>query len=731
MILIVKKETMLEKIQRLMTKRENIRNIGIVAHVDHGKTTLTDSLLAGCGMISKELAGQQLVMDYLKVEQERGITVQSADVNMVHEVKGEEFLINLIDTPGHVDFGGDVTRAVRVIDGAVVLTDAVEGVMPQTETVLRQALKEKVRPVLFINKVDRLISEIKLTPGDMQKKLLKIISDVNLLIRDLSPEGEKNKWLVNVQDGSVAFGTALEKWAVSFPYMKESGLSFADILKAYEKGEEGIKELQEKAPLHTILLDMIVKHLPNPLIAQPYRIPKIWRGDKDSEVGKALIACDPKGPIIICVSKVTVDPQAGEIALARLFSGTLKRGINLKLIGAKTTSKVQQIYMFKGDKRYPVETVYSGNLFGIGGLKDVTSGETVSSVDMEPFEEIKHIFEPVVTKAFEAKYPKDLPKLIEVLKAISKEDPTIHIEINQETGQHLVSGLGELHLEIIENKVKEERGLEIQTSEPIVVYRETVEAESPEMEGKSPNKHNKLFFIIEPIDENIHKAIISGEIPKGRMKKKNRELVEKLVELDVNRKEAKGLRMVFNGNMVFEVTRGIVHIGEIIEYILQGLETMFMQGPLAKEPVTKVKFSLKDCKLHEDAIHRGPAQIIPAVREALRLCFMSAKPRLLEPVQTRRIDAPVEYMGAVSKLIQSRRGQMLDAQQKGNQTVIMAKIPVSESFGFTGDLRSATEGRGVWSLVDSKFEKLPKSLEAETIKRIRERKGIKLDAEIA
>jgi elongation factor 2 len=726
-----KKETMIEKIKRLMSRTDNIRNIGIVAHVDHGKTTASDSLLAGCGMLSMELAGKQLFTDFLKVEQDRGITVQSADVNMVHEYKGEEFLINLIDTPGHVDFGGDVTRAMRVIDGALVLIDAVEGAMPQTETVLRQALKERAKPVLFINKVDRLISEIKLTPEKMQEQLLKIISNVNSLIRDLSPEGEKDKWVVNVQEGSVCFGTALEKWALSFPYMKESKLTFGDVLKAYEQGEEGIKKLSEKAPLHSILLDMIVKHLPSPKVAQKYRIPQIWHGDLESDIGKSMLNCDPNGPLVLCVSKVTVDPQAGEIAIARIFSGTLKKGQDVFLIGNKLQTKIQQIYLFKGNQKFPVEEADVGNLIGVGGLKSVFSGETVASIEMDPFEEIKHIFEPVVTKAFEAKTPKDLPKLIETLKGISKEDPTIDVQINKETGQHLVSGLGELHLEIIENKVREERGLDISTSQPIVVYRETVTSNSQVFEGKSPNKHNKLFFKIEPLDDKIYEAVVKGDLPEARIRKKDKDLIEKFISYGIERKEAKGVRLIHLGNMFVESTRGVVHIGEIIEYIIQGLEELFKTGPLAKEPITRVKLTLTDCKLHEDAIHRGPAQIIPAVREALRNCFMTAKPTLLEPVQLRRIDAPVQFMGAISKLVQSRRGQMVDAQQEGNQTTIKAKIPVAESFGFTGDLRSGTEGRGVWFLVDSKFEKLPKSLEKDVIRKIRQRKGISLDAEIA
>jgi elongation factor 2 len=203
-----------------MWEPERIRNIGIVAHVDHGKTTLTDSLVAASGIISSELAGEQLFTDFLELEQERGITIQTAAVSLAHNYGGQEYLVNLLDTPGHVDFSGDVTRALRAIDGAVVVVDAVEGVMVQTETVLRQALRERAKPVLFINKVDRLIDELRLTPEGMQERFIKIITRFNQLIKRYAPPDVAEKWQVSVEGGSVAFGSAKEKWAVSVVQMK-------------------------------------------------------------------------------------------------------------------------------------------------------------------------------------------------------------------------------------------------------------------------------------------------------------------------------------------------------------------------------------------------------------------------------------------------------------------------------------------------------------------------------
>src|SRR5256884_8066920 len=248
-----RKEDNIKKAQTLLHQKERIRNIGTAAHVDHGKTTLSDSLIAGAGMISEELAGQQLFMDFDEQEQARGITINAAIASMVHDFEGGQYLINLIDTPGHVDFGGDVTRAMRAIDGVIILVDSVEGIMPQTETVIRQALKERVRPVLFINKVDRLVNELKISPDQMQQRFTKIITEVNNRIRKWLPEDMGEKWMVHVEGGSVAFGRAYPKWAPSVPFLKKSGITFK---AAYQHCQEGtMKELANKAPLHSVSLN--------------------------------------------------------------------------------------------------------------------------------------------------------------------------------------------------------------------------------------------------------------------------------------------------------------------------------------------------------------------------------------------------------------------------------------------------------------------------------------------
>lgn len=715
-----RREQMVDKISKLMDKPEKIRNMGIVAHIDHGKTTLSDNLLAGAGMISEELAGQQLYLDSDIQEQIRGITIDAANVSMVHERKGEEYLINMIDTPGHVDFGGDVTRAMRAVDGAIVVIDAVEGVMPQTETVIRQALKEKVKPVLFINKVDRLINELRLTPEEMQKRFAAIITQFNKIIKAMAPPEFKEKWQVRVEDGSVSFGSAYNHWAIDVPVMKDTGITFKDIIEHNIQGRQ--KELAKKVKLSNIILDMVINHLPNPLDAQKYRVAHIWPGDINTD-GQAMVNCDPKGKLAMMVTDLTIDPQAGEVATGRIFSGTLAKGKEVYMVNAKAKTKAQQVGVYMGPERMPTEHVVAGNIAMVVGLKNIRAGETVTEADapIEPFEEMRHYSEPVVTVAVEAKSPKDLPKLIQVLNIMAREDPTIRVKIDEETGEHLLSGMGELHLEIITYRIKE-RGVDIDVSQPIVVYRETVEQTSLEIEGKSPNKHNKFYFVVEPLEKSAFEALVRGEIKAARLKGK--ELAKAFEDRGVEKTDARGIVEVYENNVLTDVTKGIQYLNEVMQLIQEGFHEAIDEGPLAKERVLGLKVKLVDAKLHEDSIHRGPAQVIPAVRDAIREAMVQAGALLLEPKQKVFIHVPQDYMGAATREIQSRRGQIIDMRQEDTMMIIDAKCPVAEMFGFAGDIRSATEGRALWSTEISGFEKLPAELQEEVIKSIRKRKGL-------
>ena len=705
-----------------MDKPENIRNIAIAAHVDHGKTTLSDNLLAGAGMISDETAGQQLAMDTKEDEQERGITIDAANVSMTHEYEDRNHLVNLIDTPGHVDFGGDVTRAMRAVDGALVVVDAVEGAMPQTETVLRQALREGVKPALFINKVDRLINELQEGPEEMQQRLMDVISDVNELIRGMLEETDID-WTVSVEDGTVAFGSALYKWGVSMPSMQETGISFGDIIEM--ERSDNRQELHERSPLSDVVLDMVAEHFPNPIDAQPRRIPAIWRGDAESDLAHQMRDVDDDGDVVFMVTDISMDPHAGEIATGRVFSGTLRQGQELFVSGTAGKNRVQSVGIFMGGEREELDRgVPAGNIAAVTGLKDAIAGSTVSSVEMTPFESIEHISEPVITKSVEATNMDDLPKLIEVLQQVAKEDPTIRIEINEDTGEHLISGQGELHLEVITQRIQKNQGIPVNTGEPIVVFRESPQGNSREVEGQSPNRHNKFYITLEPLGDEIVEQIQLGEVSMDMPELERREALQ---EAGMEKDTSQNVEHIHGTNILIDDTKGIQHLNETMELVIEGLEDALDDGPLAAEPVQGSLLRLHDAKLHEDTIHRGPAQVIPAVRDAVHRSLIDAQVKLLEPIQDVRIDVPSEYMGNASGEIQGRRGRVDDMYQEGDLMVIEGIAPVEEMIGFSSDIRSATEGRASWNTENAGFRVLSDNLQNEKIMEIRERKGMKLE----
>ena len=720
-----RKEDNIKRATELMLTPEFIRNIGTAAHIDHGKTTFSDNLIAGAGMMSAELAGEQRVLDFDEQEAARGITINAASASMVHKFEGKEYLINLIDTPGHVDFGGDVTRAMRALDGVFILCCAVEGIMPQTETVIRQALKERVRPLLFINKVDRMIVEQQVTKDMMIAKFSKIVAEFNQKIIDILPAPLNKQWQVSIQDGTVAFGSAYNNWAISSTFMQKSKISFSDVFE-YCGREGGQKELSKKSPIHEVVLEMAIKHIQNPREAQKLRIPTIWKGDLDSQIGKEMMHCDHDGQTALMVNKIIMDPHAGEVAIGRLFAGTVKKGDVLHIAGMPNPQRVQTVALMVGADRITTDSVVAGNIAAITGLKDAIAGSTVSSIlDMDPFEKMAHYSEPVVTKAIEAKNMKDLPKLVEVLRTIAKADPSLNIEINNETGEHLLSGMGELHLEITEYRIVNEQGVEIVASPPIVVYQEGIKGPNTNpFEGKSPNKHNKFYFLVEPLEETIIDAIRKGDIDPDAKIKDPKALAKQLEELGLSKEEAKGIVMFKNSNMLVDCTKGIQYLHETMELIKQSFEEAMMRGPLAAEKVAAVKVKLMDAKLHEDTIHRGPAQVIPAVRDGIYGAMCEAGRIIKEPMTKVFISVPPDYMGGAINLINQRRGTITEMGQDGADSTVLAECPIADMFGFASDIRGSTQGRALWSTENAGFKQLPPELQKKVVTEIRTRKGL-------
>ncbi|HZA08080.1 MAG TPA: elongation factor EF-2 [Nitrososphaeraceae archaeon] len=712
-----------QDILRIIGNKEQIRNFGVIAHVDHGKTTMSDSLLAASGIISPSVAGQALALDSMKLEQNRQMTIRGANVTLFYENEGKEYVVNMIDTPGHIDFTGRVTRALRAIDGAVVVSDSVEGIMTQTETVTRQALEERVRPVLYINKIDRLVKELRLDPQSMQKWLSNIIAEFNRLI-DIYAEPElKERWKVSIQGNSVAFGSAKDRWGFNFKVAQKKGISFKDVYDAYTSTDtNAIKSLSDRAPLHEAVLGMVVQHHPPPHIAQRYRIPKIWPGDLESDMGKSLLACDEKGPAVMMVTTINVDPQAGRIATGRLFSGTIKDGDEVYLVDAKRPGKIQSVNIYMGNTREVVNMLPAGNIPALLGLDYAVAGETISTVKSIPaFESIKYVSEPVVTIAVEPKHPKDLPKLVEALRRITVEDPNLIVKINEETGETLMAGMGVLHLEIA-TSLLQEAGLSITTSQPLINYRETIRTKAGPVMSKSPNRHNKIFMRVEPLDENIIEMIKTGHIKEDMDKK---EMARILREKGWNADEAKNVAAIdIGGNILIDETKGVQFIQESMDSIRSGFDDVVHSGPIAHESVRGLKFILHHFVPHEDPAHRGLAQLMPAARRSMLGSMLVANSVLLEPILGIEIKCPQEQIGTVAGILSAKRGKLLNVEQKGLISIIQGEIPASETFDLSEVMRGGTAGKAMWNTYFKTWQPVPQSIFKNLVTDIRKRKGL-------
>lgn len=629
----------------------------------------------------------------------------------------------MIDTPGHIDFTGRVTRALRAIDGVVVVSDSVEGIMTQTETVTRQALEERVRPVLYINKIDRLVKELRLDPQSMQKWLSNIIAEFNRLI-DIYAEPElKEKWKVSLQGNSVAFGSAKDRWGFNFKVAQKKGISFKDVYDAYTSTDpDAIKSLADRSPLHEAVLGMVVQHHPPPHVAQRYRIPKIWPGDLDSDIGKSLLACNEKGPAVMMVTTINVDPQAGRVATGRLFSGIIKDGDEVYLIDAKRPGKVQSVNIYMGNTREVVGMLPAGNIPALLGLDYAVAGETISTVKNIPaFESIKYVSEPVVTIAVEPKHPKDLPKLVEALRRITVEDPNLIVKINEETGETLMAGMGVLHLEIA-TSLLQEAGLNITTSQPLINYRETIRTKAGPVMSKSPNRHNKIFMRVELLGEDIIEMIKTGHIKEDMDKK---EMARILREKGWNADEAKNVAAIdVGGNILIDETKGVQFIQESMDSIRSGFDDVVHSGPIAHESVRGLKFILHHFVPHEDPAHRGLAQLMPAARRSMLGSMLVANSVLLEPILGIEIKCPQEQIGTVAGVLSSKRGKLLNVEQKGLISIIQGEIPASETFDLSEVMRGGTAGKAMWNTYFKTWQPVPQSIFRSLVTDIRKRKGL-------
>jgi elongation factor 2 len=833
----------IEEIRGLMDKPTNVRNMSVIAHVDHGKSTLTDSLLAKAGIISSGKAGEARATDTRADEQERGITIKSTAISLYgtlpdeedlkdivgQESNGKDFLINLIDSPGHVDFSSEVTAALRVTDGALVVVDTVEGVCVQTETVLRQALGERIKPVVIINKVDRALLELQVSKEDLYQSFSRTIESVNVIISTYL-----DKALGDVQvypeKGTVAFGSGLHGWAFTIRqfairYAKKFGVDrnkmmerlwgdnyFNPATKKWSKtGTHEGKQLERafcqfildpifkifaavmnfkkdeiatlleklnlklatedrdkegkqllKAVMRTFLpaadclLEMMILHLPSPVTAQKYRAETLYEGPPDDEACISIRDCNPKGPLMLYVSKMVPTSDKGRFyAFGRVFSGTVRSGLKVRIQGPNYTpgkkedlfiKAIQRTVLMMGGKVEPIDDMPAGNIVGLVGIDQflLKSGTLTTSETAHNMKVMKFSVSPVVQRSVQVKNAQDLPKLVEGLKRLSKSDPCV-LTMTNESGEHVVAGAGELHLEICLKDLEEDHaGVPLIISDPVVQYRETIMKDGSESDpsrdalSKSPNKHNRLYMRAARLDEELCKEIEAGKIgPRDDFKARARILADDY-GWDVT--EARRIWAfgpdTTGANLLVDATRAVQYLQEIKDSVVSGFQWATREGPIGEEPMRAIRFNLFDATLHADAIHRGGGQIIPTARRVIYASVLMSEPALMEPVFLVEIQVPETAMGGVYSVLNRRRGQVFAEEQRPGTPLFTVKayLPVMESFGFNGDLRQATSGQAFpqsvfdhWQLLPGGDPLDPSSKVGAIVQEMRKRKGIKVE----
>lgn len=787
-----------DEIRGIMDKKHNIRNMSVIAHVDHGKSTLTDSLLSKAGIIADAKAGETRATDTRKDEQERCITIKSTAISMYFEmaekdlefVKQEKekdcngFLINLIDSPGHVDFSSEVTAALRVTDGALVVVDCVSGVCVQTETVLRQAIAERIKPVLFMNKMDRALLELQLEKEDLYLTFQRIVENVNVIIATYADDdGPMGIVRVDPSNASVGFGSGLHGWAFTIKqfsemYAEKFGVPVAklmtklwgenffnlktkkwsktksednvrsfcqfildpiykvfDCIMNFKKDETdklldklGVKdkmkheELQQEGkplmkavmrnwlPAGDTMFQMITVHLPSPVTAQKYRAENLYEGPLDDECCTAMKNCDPNGHLMMYISKMVPTSDKGRFyAFGRVFSGKIATGQKVRIMGPNFVpgkkedlyeKSIQRTILMMGRYIEAIEDVPCGNICGLVGVDQflVKTGTITTYKEAHNMKVMKFSVSPVVRVAVEPRNAADLPKLVEGLKRLAKSDPMVQCMI-EESGEHIIAGAGELHLEICLKDLEEDHAqIPLKKSDPVVSYRETVTEESSQMcLSKSPNKHNRLFMKAVPMPDGLPEDIDKGEVSnKQDFKLRGRYLADKY-EYDIT--EARKIWCfgpdTTGPNIVIDATKGVQYLNEIKDSVVAGFQWATKEGVLCDENMRGVRFNIYDVTLHTDAIHRGGGQIIPTARRVLYACSLTASPRLMEPVYLVEIQCPENAVGGIYGVLNRRRGHVFEENQVPGTPMfhVKAYLPVNESFGFTADLRSNTGGQ--------------------------------------
>ncbi len=731
-----------EEITKMVTSTnyEKKRIFSIVAHIDHGKTTASDYLLRRAGLMRPEDAGQLQMTDSDEEEQARGITIFTSVVLLAftdprNPDDAEPYIFQINDTPGHISFTGEVSRALRGSDGALILVDALEGVMTQTETNIRLSVGEELcKPVLFINKVDRLISELRLSPKDTFEKLDAITKQINDLIKKIRPEGEEFKdWGVDFAKNSVAIGSAKHGWGFTYEILLEKKLKPQNVFEKYNEGD--IQWLRDNLPLDESLLRMVVDHLPDPVSAAKYRIPKIWGGDLNSELGKSLVKSDPNGKLYGLITKIFLDPSKNYMAtlIGRVFSGTFHQTDSIYMLGSGTSNRVKRLGVMEITDILDMPKVPAGNLFALYGFI-APSGETFINTQDVPkskekkasipsFENIQYACQAVVSRSIKSKDPHDIDKLDEVVGKWLKADPTAEYRMDKESGEFILSGIDPLQIEILTKRINNQ--VKIDIGEPIIVYREKVQKKSHDFYTKSANTHNRILLHIEPLDEITEKLIETGKINDLQSEKERAQILREEAGWDA--KEARRIVDVYHGNLFVNGATGLQRFDRVKSYLTAAFRDWVGNCILAKEPASGVKVVFTDMTVHEDPRHTQYGQIAGMLFSAVSLAFLTADPHLYEPIQRIDIKTPQGTEGNVTSIISKRRGRITNVVPEGEYVRVQGAIPASETIGIADDIRGSTQGRAFFGYEFQGFEKVPANQEEEIILEIRKRKEMPIE----
>lgn len=798
----------------LMNFPEQIRNIAFAGHLHHGKTALMDMLVLQTHDINDRLEkktgrkrDEQLrYTDVHVLERERGISIKSSPMSLILQgTRGKSHLLNILDTPGHVNFVDEVAASLRLVDGVVLVVDVVEGVQINTEQIIKYAVLEDLPLTLVVNKMDRLILELKLPPSDAYFKLKHVIEEVNTVIENALPgQGEERR--LSPEKGNVAFASSSMGWCFTLPsFAKMYAESYPDInprelsvrlwgdiffnpkrRSFTRKGtEEGSKRTFVKFVLepiyklysHTIgespedlkatlatlgiqlkpsqyktdakdllkmvceqffggpegLVDMIVEHVPSPLEGAKKKLDRYYTGPRDTQISSYIERCDQDGPLVVQVTKLFNTPDAtGFYSFGRVMSGIAKAGQQVRVLGENytiddeedmTLATISDTWIASSRYNIPTSGVPAGNWVLLSGVDNsivktatIVSTRFPENEDPYIFKPLKHFTESVFKVAVEPINPSELPKMLDGLRKVNKSYPLITTKV-EESGEHVILGTGELYMDCVLHDLRRLYSeMELKVSDPVTRFCETVVETSAIMcYALTPNKKNKITMVAEPLDDGIAQDIESGKVSIRDPIRKVGQFFEENYDWDklASRSiwafgpDETGPNILQDDTLPSQIAKK--QVNTVRDTLRQGFSWGTREGPLCEEPIRNTRFKLTDLSLAADSISRGSGQIIPTARRTIYSSFLTASPRLLEPLYSVSMTGPADAVSALHTVLSRRRGHVLSDGPIAGTPLYAVKglIPVIDSFGFETDVRIHTQGQAMLALVFERWEVVP------------------------